>query len=76
MKDIKEAVSDISGACAIYHKKREQKTGKPILTISEFEKVTGEFSKLSRSEIDELIKENREEHKKRQEMFKRMGRRH
>src|SRR3972149_11312289 len=63
MKDIKEAGTDIASACSRFHKKHEQKTGKPIITISEFESVTRDFSKLSRSEIDKLIKESKEENK-------------
>lgn len=65
MKDVKEAESDIASACSTFHIKHEQKTGKPIETINEFEQVTNEFSKLSRSEIDKLIKEGKEADKKR-----------
>lgn len=61
MKDFKEAESDIASACSIFHKKYEQKTGKSIETISEFEQVTREFSKLPRHEIDKLIKESKED---------------
>lgn len=67
MKDVKEAESDIASACSIFHKKHEQKTGRPITTISEFEQVTREFSNLPRSEIENLIKEGKEADRKRQE---------
>jgi hypothetical protein len=60
MKNVKEAESDIASACSIFHKKHEQKTGRPIVTIGEFERVTEEFSKLPRSEIEILIKEGKE----------------
>lgn len=76
MKDVKEAESDIASACAIFHKRHEQKTGKPITTISEFEKVTREFSNLSRSEMEKLITEGKEEDKKRHDTFKEMMKRH
>ncbi len=61
MKNIKEAESDIALACTIFHKKYELEKGRPIKTISEFEQVTKEFSKLPRSEIEKLIKESKEE---------------
>ena len=64
MKGVRETEEDIACACAIFHKKYEQKTGKPITTISEFEKVTREFSRLPRPEIEKLIKEGKEEEKK------------
>lgn len=67
MKDIKESESDIASACSIFHKKHEQKIGKPILTMGEFVKVTEEFSKLSRSEVEKLIKEGKEEEDIRQQ---------
>lgn len=76
MKNVKEAESDIASACAIFHKKHELKTGKPITTISEFEKVTREFIKLSRSEIEKLIKEGKEEEKKLSGGLKEMMKRH
>lgn len=76
MKDIKEAESDIAGACAIFHRKYEKETGKPIITISEFEKATKEFSKLSKSEMEKLIEESKEEDKRRSKMLKTMKRRH
>ena len=60
-KAIKESESDIASACSIFHKKHEQKTGKPILTMGEFVKVTEEFSKLPISEVEKLIKEGKEE---------------
>lgn len=60
MKNIKESESDIASACSIFHKKHEQKTGKRILTMGEFVKVTEEFSKLPRSEVEKLIKEGKE----------------
>ena len=61
MKDVKEA--DIASACVIFHKRHEHRTGEPVTTISGFEKVTREFSKLPRSEIEKLIKEGKEEDK-------------
>jgi len=76
MANVKEAEGDISSACAIFHKKHEEKTGKPILTISEFEQVTKEFSKLSETEIQKLIKEGKEEHEKRSKFLKEIKRRH
>ena len=76
MKDFKEAETDIAGACSIFHKRHEQKTGRPIITVSEFEQVTKEFSKLSRPEIETLIKESKEEDKKLQEIIKRMRKGH
>lgn len=76
MKDVKEAESDIASACAIFHKRHEKRTGKSITTIGEFEKVTREFSSLSRSEMEKLIKESKEEEdKKRNDTFKEMMRR-
>lgn len=75
MKDVKEAESDIASACSVFHKRHEQKTGKPITTIGEFENVTREFSKLPRQEIDKLIKEGKEEEKKRHEFLKEMRKR-
>lgn len=76
MKNVKEAESDIATACTIFHRKHEIKTGRPIKTISEFEQVTKEFSKLSRPEIETLIKESKEEDKKLQEIIKRMRKGH
>lgn len=80
MKDVKETESDIASACAIFHKRHEQKTGKHITTISEFEKVTREFSNLSRSEMEKLITEGKEEEeeedKKRHDIFKEMMKKH
>lgn len=64
MRNVKESESDIAGACIIFHKKHEQNTGKPIKTISEFERVTKEFSKLPKEEMEKLIKESKEEDKK------------
>lgn len=72
MKDVKEAESDIASACSMFHRKYEQKTGRPIETISEFEQVTKDFSKLPRSEIDKLIKEGKEENKELQDVLKTM----
>lgn len=60
MKNIKETESDIAEACMIFHKKYEQKTGKSTKTISEFEQVTRDFSKLTGPEIEKLIKEDKE----------------
>ncbi len=71
----KEAESDIAAACAIFHKKHELKTGRPIKTIREFSDVTKEFSKLPRSEIEKLIKEGKEEDKKRYKTLKEMRKR-
>jgi hypothetical protein len=70
MKNIKETESDIASACAIFHKRHELKTGKPITTINEFEQVTREFSKLPKLEMEKLIKEGKEEDKKNSEMLK------
>ena len=70
MRGIKETEEEIAGACAIFHKKYEQKTGKPITTISEFERVTREFSKLSKSELEILIKEGKEEEKTRKTLIR------
>ena len=67
MKDFKAAESDIASACSIFHKKHEQKTGRSIDTISEFEQVIKEFSKLPRFEIEKLIDEGKELDKKRSE---------
>jgi hypothetical protein len=64
MRDIKETESDIADACMIFHKKHEQKTGKRTETISEFEQVTRDFSKLTGPEIEKLINEDKEEDKK------------
>lgn len=75
MTNVEAAESDIAGACAIFHKKHEEKTGKPILTISEFEQVTKEFSKLPEIEIQKLIKEGKEEHEKRSKFLKEIKRR-
>ena len=75
MKNVKEAESDIATACTIFHRKHEIKTGRPIKTISEFEQVTKEFSKLPRSEIEKLIKESKEEDRKRFEILKEMKKR-
>jgi hypothetical protein len=61
MKDIKETESDIAGACMIFHKQHEEKTGKHTKTINEFEKITRDFGKLTGSEIDKLIKEGKNE---------------
>lgn len=72
MKNVKETESDIAVACTIFHRKHELKTGRPINTIREFAEVTKEFSKLSRSEIEKLIKEGKEEDKKRYETLKEM----
>jgi hypothetical protein len=69
MKDIKETESDIASACAIFHKRHELKTGKPITTINEFEQVTRVFSKLSKEEMEKLIEEGKEEDKKNSEML-------
>ena len=60
MKNAKEAEEDISAACSIFHKKHEIKTGRPITTIRQFIEVTKEFSKLSRPELEKLIKEIKE----------------
>ena len=75
MKNVKEAESDIAAACAIFHRKHELKTGRPIKTIIEFSEVTKEFSKLPRSEIEKLIKEGKEEDRKRYEILKEMKKR-
>ena len=75
MKDVKEAESDIASACAIFHKRHELKTGKPITTINEFEQVTREFSKLSKSEMKKLIEEGKEEDKKSSDILKEMMKR-
>lgn len=75
MKNVKEAESDIAAACAIFHRKHELKTGRPIKTIREFSDVTEEFSKLHRSEIEKLIKEGKEEGKKRYKILKEMKKR-
>lgn len=75
MKDVKTAESDIALACSMFHKKHEQKTGRSIETIVEFEQVTKEFGQLPRSEIDKLIEEGREEDKKLQDVLKTMRRR-
>ncbi len=72
MKGIKESESDIASACSIFHKKHEQKTGKPILTMGEFVKVTEEFSKLPISEVEKLIKEGKEEDIRRQKALSAM----
>jgi hypothetical protein len=64
MRDIKETESDIADACMIFHEKHEQKTGKRTRTISEFEQVTRDFSKLTGPEIEKLINEGKEEDKK------------
>ncbi len=61
MKNVKEAELDIAKACTIFHRRHEQKTGKPIVTISEFEQVTRAFSKLPKYEMDKLIREGKEE---------------
>jgi hypothetical protein len=61
MRNIKETESDIARACIIFHKRYEQRTGKPTKTISEFEKITRYFSKLTGAEIEKLIKEDKEE---------------
>ena len=76
MKNVKEAEEDISTACSIFHKKHELKTGRPITTISEFTEVTKEFSKLSRPELEKLIKEGKEEKKKRYEVLKEIKKRY
>lgn len=76
MKHVKEAESDIASACAIFHKRYEQKTGKPITTVSEFEQVTKAFSKLPKSEMEQLIKEGKDEDKKRSYTLKEMIRSH
>lgn len=75
MKDIKAAESDIASACVTFHKRHEQKTGKPITTINEFELVTRQFSQLPKSEIEELIKEGKEEDRKSNETLKEIMRR-
>jgi hypothetical protein len=75
MKHVKDAESDIANACAIFHKRHEQKTGKSITTISEFEQVTKAFSELPKSEMEELIKEGKEEDKKSNETLKEMMKR-
>lgn len=75
MKDFKKAESDIASACSIFHKKHEQKTGRPIETMIEFEQVTKEFSQLPRSEINKLIEEGREEDKRLQDVLKTMRKR-
>lgn len=64
MIDVKEEESDIAEACMVFHKRHEQKTGRPIKTISEFQKVIRDFSKLPKEEIEKLIKESKEEDKK------------
>jgi hypothetical protein len=64
MRDVKEEESDIAEACMVFHKRHEQKTGKPTTTISEFQKVIRDFSKLPKEEIEKLIKESKEEDKK------------
>lgn len=76
MRNVKEAESDIAGACAIFHKRHEKKTGRPIKTISEFEQVTRDFSKLSKEEIEKLIQEDKEEDKKRNEVLEEMMKKH
>ena len=76
MKHFKEDESDIASACAIFHKRHEEKTGKHITTISEFEQVIKTFSKLPKSEIDQLIKEGKEEDMKRNNIVKEMMKRH
>lgn len=63
MKDIREAESDIAAACSLFHKRHEQKTGRTIDTIEEFEQVTREFSRLPRSELDKLIEEGKKDTK-------------
>lgn len=70
LKHVKEAESDIASACAVFHKRHEKKTGRSITTISEFEKVTKAFSQLPQSEMEELIKEGKEEDKKRNDIMK------
>ncbi len=64
MKDIKEAEQDIGNACMVYHEQYEKRLGRPIETIKEFEKVTTEFSKLPKHEIEKLIQESRKNVKK------------
>jgi hypothetical protein len=61
MKNAKETESDIAEACAIFHKRHEQKTGRPIKTIREFEQVTRDLSKLPKEEIEKLINESKDE---------------
>lgn len=63
MRDVEEE-SDIAEACMVFHKRHELKTGKPTTTISEFQKVIRDFSKLPKEEIEKLIKESKEEDKK------------
>jgi hypothetical protein len=72
LKHVKEAESDIASACAVFHKRHEEKTGKSITTISEFEKVTKAFSQLPKSEMDKLIEEGKEEDRKRNDILKEM----
>lgn len=75
MKNVKDAESDIAIACTIFHRKDELKTGRPIKTIREFSDVTKEFSKLPKSKIEKLIKESKEEDKKRYKILKEMKKR-
>ena len=74
MKDVKAAESDIALACSIFHKKHEQKTGRSIETIVEFEQVTKEFSELPRTEINKLIEEGRKEDKELKDLIKTISR--
>lgn len=75
MKDVKIAESDIAIACSIFHKKHELKTGKHIVTMKEFEDVTKEFSRLTRTEMEKLIKEGNDANKNHHNTFKEMMKR-
>jgi hypothetical protein len=67
MKTVKTVEQDIGNACMVYNQEYEQKLGRPILTIQEFEDAVTKFSKLPKEEIEKLILKGKEYAKEQKE---------
>lgn len=69
LKELKAAEEDIGNACMVYNQEYEQRLGRPIATIREFEESVTEFSKLPKDQIERLIQEGRVRAKQRKDMI-------